>query len=277
MGFRGKLIMRKLLREPLVHFLGAGILIFLFAIIWQNYSPSRDTIVVTQQDLLRMASVYSSEAGTTPSVNDLQGMINDYVETVALASEARRLGLDNGDVVVERRLAQKMRFMIDDLSDIPNISESKLRDWFEDNRTKFERPTLYSFEHVYFRNDNDERISESLKAIQNGDDWQGRGDAFMLQRQYGDLPKTEIVRLFGKEFANGIETATPNVWVGPQESTLGTHIFRVNRVILSSTPEFEEISDQIRNRWRDEQFRKLNQDAIAKIVQSYNVHIESIQ
>lgn len=261
----------------MVHFIGAGIIIFLFASLWQNLFPSREAIVVTQQDLQRMASVYSSEAGTNPSLNDLHGMINDHIETVALASEARRLGMDRDDVIVERRLAQKMRFMIDDLADIPNISQAKLEEWYETNRSEFEMPTRYSFNHVYFREPSDHRIDSSLLALRNGADWADKGDAFMLLRQYGDLPRSEIVRLFGTNFADGIEEAPLNEWVGPKTSTLGTHLIRVERVTPSSSPEFEEISDQIQSKWRDEQLQLLNQKAINELVGRYHVEIESIK
>lgn len=261
----------------MVHFAGAGLIIFLFVGLWQTFSPPREAIVVSQQDLLRMASVYSSEAGTTPNLMDLQGMINDHIETAVLASEARRLGLDKGDVVVERRLAQKMRFMIDDLANVPNVSQSTLRDWYEDNRSHFDIPTLYSFDHVYFRNDNDQRLENSLVELQNGSDWREVGDAFMLQRQYGDIPRSEIIRLFGTAFADSIVVAPQNRWVGPYVSTLGTHLVRVNRVIASSSPEFKDVVEQVERKWRDEQLRLLNQIAIADIVKKYDVHIESIK
>ena len=269
--------MLKLLREPLVHFIGAGIIIFLIASLWQTLFPSREAIIVTKQDIRRMASVYSGEAGTNPSLNDLRGMINDHIETVALASEARRLGLDRDDVIVERRLAQKMRFMIDDLADIPNISPAKLEEWYEANRSEFEMPTLYSFNHVYFREHSDQHVGESLSALRNGADWAEKGDAFMLLRQYADLPRSEIVRLFGANFADGIEEAPLNEWVGPQTSSLGTHLIRVERVTPSSSPEFEEIRTQIKSKWRDEQLQLLNQEAIAELVGRYHVEIETIK
>lgn len=270
-------MMVKLLREPLVHFLGAGLLIFVFATLWQISSPSREAIIVTKQDLVRMASVYSSEAGTAPSLVDLQGMINDHIETSVLAAEARRLGLDVGDVVVERRLAQKMRFMIDDLSQVPTISNTKLESWFNQNISDFEIPSLFSFDHVYFRDPNDDRIKPSLASLQNGEEWQRRGDAFMLQRSYGDLPRSEIIRLFGTSFADGISKALPGAWFGPQDSTLGTHLIRVNRIIPSMTPEFSNIRNQVEKKWRSERQRQVNQDAIADLIRHYDVEIESLQ
>ncbi len=269
--------MTKLLREPLVHFAGAGVTIFLLVTIWQSFSPSREAIIVSRQDLLRMASVYSSEAGTAPSLIDLQGMINDHIETAVLASEARRLGLDRGDVVLERRLAQKMRFMIDDLTDVPTVSLSTLKDWYENNRSKFDIPTLYSFDHVYFRDATNQRIKNSLQELQNGADWREVGDAFMLQRQYGDIPSSEITRLFGPEFTSNVAVAPQNQWVGPHVSTLGTHLVRVNRIKPSSSPNFEDVVELVERKWRDEQLRLLNQKAIEDIIKRYDVHIESIQ
>src|SRR5262245_30100130 len=117
--------LRRLLREPLVHFLVAGALLYgLYA--WrggEDGSPHR--IVVDRAALLQYLQ-YQSRAfdpasfgrqldAMTPAQR--QQLIDDYVREEVLYREARALGLEQGDYVMRQRLVQKMSFLLEDRSD----------------------------------------------------------------------------------------------------------------------------------------------------------------
>ena len=106
-----------LLREPLVHFILAALVVFIaWNVVASGRADEARTIRVSGADLERLASIYTAEAGALPSGEDMVAMVNDYVRDEALAREAKRLGLDEGDTIVTRRLAQKMTFMVADLA-----------------------------------------------------------------------------------------------------------------------------------------------------------------
>lgn len=272
--------MRSLLREPLVHFVVVAALLFGAHALWSRHQAREAaTIYISASDMERMAALYAAEAGGLPGPEDMQGMVADHVRNEALAREARRLGLDAGDTIIERRLAQKMTFMVEDLADAETPDESTLRDWYGANPDAFRRPPRVTFQHVYFSTPDAARITAALTSL-NGEtpaDWKAAGDPFMLQRQYADLPARETVRLFGPAFTTGLLALEPGEeWTGPLPSALGTHLVRLEAKQPDTLPPFEDISSEVETHWRDAARREQNADAIAEIVSRYRVEIEGI-
>lgn len=257
----------------------AALVIFAAGEAVSRIRPPEDTIRISRADLERLAGLYAMETGAPQAPDALQALLADQVETLALAREARRLGLEEGDVIIERRLAQKMRFMVDDLSEAQDPDEAMLRRWFEDNRAAFAVPALYSFEHVYFRDSGDERIEAALRALRDEPeaDWRAMGDAFMLQRRYGEVPAREITRLFGAGFAEGLEAlAGQGGWQGPVRSVLGAHLVRLTHVAPAGSPDYETVRMQVLERWREEARLEANARAVAEITARYRVEIEGL-
>jgi len=133
-----RLTIHKLLREPLLHFLiiGAG-LFFLFS---QADDPDIGTdnrIVIMQADLERLADVWLRRTGRPPSAQDREQQLDQYIREQVLYSEALAMGLDKDDVIVRRRLSQKMEYLFNDLSLIAEPTETELNAFLTENFLKF--------------------------------------------------------------------------------------------------------------------------------------------
>lgn len=269
--------MRSFLKEPLLHFtLVAAILFVAYSLLDYRRTDRQNTIYVPAAEMERLAALYTAEAGALPSPDDVRGLVADYVRREALAREARRLGLDDGDLVVDRRLEQKMAFMVADLVDLPEPDEETLRAWYEARSARFETPERVTFNHVYFRDAEDPRLGTALADLSAsaGEGWKETGDPFMLQRQYGDFPMREVARLFGIEFARSLSTLTPNeTWQGPVVSGLGTHFVQLSNRTDATLPEFSSIRAEVLADWHDTERRRLNEDAIEEIIGRYTVII----
>jgi len=272
-----------LLREPLVHFIAASLLVFAG---WHYVSGARAneqrTIRVTTGDLERLASIYAAESGALPSGEDMVAMVNDYVRDEVLAREARRLKLDEGDTIVTRRLAQKMTFMVADLAKETVPDDETLHEWYEAHADRFTDPQMVTFEHAFFSEDVRGTAAESdaeaaLAALNAGADWQKTGDPFMLQRTYGDLPIREAVRLFGPDFTEAL-AATPasGSWTGPVRSALGIHLIRVSANTPPHLKPFDQAREEVLADWKDETRREANEQAIQDIISRYRIEVEGI-
>lgn len=272
--------MKRLIREPLVHFVLIAVAIFV-AHGWLSDRKASEgqTIRVTSSDIDRMAALFTTEAGGLPSEQDMRAMILDHIEQQALAREARRLGLAEGDTVVERRLAQKMSFMITDMEAVTSPEPGELEEWFAQNQEMFVEPDRVSFQHVFFARADDPRLDETMQALVNDPEtWRSLGDPFMLQRTYSELPPREIGRLFGSAFANEVSRANTELraWSAPVASALGVHLVRVTARREGGLPELETIRDRVQTRWQEEKGRAQAREAVAAIVDRYTVEIEGI-
>ena len=272
-----------MLREPLVHFIIAAFMVF-FA--WNILAASRAseerTIRVSTGDLERMASLYAAESGALPSSEDMVAMVNDYVRDEALAREARRLKLDEGDTIVTRRLAQKMTFMVADLAQETEPEEAVLHTWYETHADRFSEPQKVTFTHVFFSEDMrgssaDTDARTALNLLNAGGDWRSMGDPFMLQRSYGDLPLREAARLFGADFARALaETPASDTWTGPVRSALGLHLVQMTTNTPAHLKPFEQVREAVLTDWQDETRREENEKAIREIISRYKVEVEGL-
>lgn len=229
-----------------------------------------------------MAALYTSEAGALPGEADMAAMLSDHVRDEALAREARRLGLDQNDTIITRRLAQKMSFVVSDLQEDTMPTEQQLEDWHAAHADRFTRPATVTFSHVYFSPDvrgaeTAASAEETLTRLNASDPpaASSLGDPFMLQRQYGDIPLRELARQFGSAFAEALSTLRVSEdWQGPVASAYGFHLVRVTHSTAAMLSPFDEVRAEVRKDWLEQTRRETNERAIQEIIARYKVEIE---
>lgn len=272
--------MKTLYREPFVHFVILGVMLFAGHSLWQKHvSKSERTITISPAEMERQAQIFATENRRQPSDADLEGLLFAHIEEQVLMREAVRLGLNEDDTIIRRRLAQKMRFMIDDVS-LPVLPErSELESWFNDNPTRFTRPETRSFEHIYLspRGRADTVIADAKTLLEVGvaENWEGVGDAFMAGRSFNTLAEPAVQRDFGTAFAGAL-FSLPNSqnWQGPISSAFGVHLVRLTDVTPEYLPVFEDILIEIEAVWLDEAKRAENTKALEALIAKYKVEVE---
>jgi len=274
--------MKRYLSEPLAHFIILGALLFAGHALWQRHVTKADyTITVTAEEMERQAIIFAGENRRQPTDDDLKALLFSHVEEQVLMREAGRLGLGEDDTIIRRRLAQKMRFIIEDV-DAPALpNEQELRAWFESNLDKFISTETRSFSHIYFSPEaHKESIEKTTLATlaqidsQNPpSDWKTLGDPFMLKREFKDLRAIDTTRLFGPSFTEGIFNAKGVKWQGPVESAFGLHLIRIDNIAPKLTPNFEDVRSDVEIAWQEIAQRNANQDALKTLIQKYKVDV----
>ena len=96
--------MSRLHREPLVHFIILGALLFAGHMLWQTHISKADyTITVTADEMERQALIFAGENRRAPTDEDLKALLFAHVEEQALMREAQRIGLGEDDTIIRRR------------------------------------------------------------------------------------------------------------------------------------------------------------------------------
>src|SRR5262245_11264315 len=99
---------KAVLREPLLHFLLLGALLFGY-FEWRGAGgPSGHRIDVTAGEVAHLSAGFARNSGRAPTEAELQELLDDYVKDEMATREAASLGLDRDDDVIRRRLRQKL-------------------------------------------------------------------------------------------------------------------------------------------------------------------------
>jgi len=272
--------MKTLIREPFVHFVLLGALLFAGHAIWQKQVAKADrTLIVSAAEMERQAQIFANENRRQPTDADLEALLFAHVEEQVLMREAKRLGLDQDDTIIRRRLAQKMRFMIDDISAPALPSLDDLKQFYSDNPQNFIRPETRSFDHIFFsprnRSDTVVQLATDRLAAGLGEDWESVGDAFMSGRRFSEQSAEAVKRDFGTGFADKL-FALPNRtdWQGPINSAFGVHLIRITHVTPERLPDFTVIQSEVEAVWLNEAKRRENDEALKSLMRKYKVEVE---
>src|SRR6202045_2496951 len=146
-------LVRRWLREPLLHCLFAGGLIFP---IYQLLNPTANRtdrtsqIALTKDDLRQLAVHWLAQGRPPPTADEMHALIEQRVSEEILSGEAVALGLDKDDEIIKRRLAQKMDFLAPDIATLRDSGDAEPRAWYTQNSGGFALPPRASFRRLYF-------------------------------------------------------------------------------------------------------------------------------
>ena len=158
----------KLLREPLLHFLIAGSLLF-GGYEWLNRAaPAPETegpVRIGDGEVRWLRETFANQWRRGPTGEEMNDLVATLVEEELLAREARGLGLDQNDTIVRRRLAQKLTFLVEDTSRIADPSEDELRRFYVEHATRYRTEPRVSFTHIFFSPERRPQAEDDARAL----------------------------------------------------------------------------------------------------------------
>ena len=262
-------MLRRLIREPLLHFLLLGGLLFL--VFGRGGGPVPSTagtdIVVTAADIDRIAAAFAATWQRPPSDAELKGAIDDDIREEVLYRAGVALGLDKDDTIVRRRIRQKMEFFFEDTVGQPD--EAAQRAYFAANADKFRTEPRLAFRQVFVSasRSNPQADAEAMlpRLVALGPGADIGGDPLLLPETFGPTPLSQIAAQFGDSFGRELAAAAPGHWIGPLKSAYGYHLVLVTAAQPAQLPDFAEVRDAVQREWFaarravvvDEQYQKL--------------------
>jgi len=249
------------LREPLLHFLVIGFVLFVVSGAFNPQTGQRsqsNSIELTEDDLRQVIVAWTAQWQRPPTPEEMRGLLESKIREEILYREALALGLDKGDTIVKRRLAQKMDFLSEDVSGLREPPVEELKAWYAKNSERFALPGRMTFRHIYFSVDQRGQRARDA-AVQTLQKLNGTaadsplaakaGDPFMFQDYYGDRLPEQVANVFGSQFAQVLFQLKTGAWSGPVESGLGWHLVFIESVTPGRVPAFEEIEVDVKAEW----------------------------
>jgi hypothetical protein len=244
---------RRVTREPLLHFALIGVAIFATAhYIEQSKQAAQASIVVDTGLRQRLANLYRTQFGVAPTAAQLRVIVDDYIDDEVLYREARRIGLDQDDEIIRRRLIQKLEFLQRDAVAGTLPTPAELRAYYDSHKAQFSVGRRVSFAQVFFNPDKGGDARALGRAKEARAQWLARGeiaegDAGPIESEYAALTREDTTRLFGaSNFATAVFSQAAGDWSEPVRSGFGWHLVKVNTVEPPRLLPFEEVLPEVR-------------------------------
>ena len=276
---------KSILKEPLFQFFVLGVFVYVLYGLFASLDDKQaeNTIVVTKGEIDWMKDTWTKRWNRPPTDQELEGLIDQHIEESIFYQEALKMGLDQNDVIIRRRLAQKLKFLQEDLLKPGEPSEEELKAYFRENISTYSSDEVVTLTQIFY--DPDKRGSSTLQDAENDKarlndmdidvvDPKAFGDYFMLQNYYPGRSQQDISKLFGSEFARNVMSLDLDQWHGPILSGYGTHLVYVTDRVESVEPNFEDVRDLVLEDWKIAQQEKMNQMFAEGVIARYTVIVE---
>lgn len=275
--------LRRWIREPLVQFMTIGLVLYLiFA--WRGETGSNsNNIVITQGQVDALAAGFVGVWQRPPNEQELKSLVDDFVREEIATREAMRTGLDRDDVIIRRRLRQKVEFLTEDISNSSPPTDAELQAYLNQHPDKFRAEPEVAFRQVFLNPTRRHaatahdakillaRLSTTGAAV----DIKTLGDPLMLPSAMPLSARSEVAHLFGNGFADEVMKLTPGWWAGPIESAYGLHLVFPSDRMEGRLPSLAQIRPMVeREVLSERQTREL--DAMYdQLLKRYHVTMET--
>lgn len=267
--------LKRLLREPLLHFLLLGAAVFaLFEWTAPPAAPGADDkrIEVSEAQMRQLADRFRTTWRRPPTTAELENILNAYLREEILVREARALSMDSGDAVIRQRLAQKMTFLMESAAGAQDPDEATLQAFFEANIDRYRAPSRISFEQVFLGEaPTAEEVQTALTALSGGADPGSLGRATLLPPALSGATEREVNSTFGSRFLAALDRAEPGAWTAPVTSGYGVHAVRVVSRDPGARPDLQELRDRVVTDWRTEQAVTLSNELYDRMRSKYQI------
>jgi hypothetical protein len=264
--------MLALLRQPLVHFLAAGVAIFaLYQILASDSADERYRIAIDAPRVDALQQQFAMVWGRPPTPAEVERLLDNYVREEVYYREGLALGLDQDDTVIRKRIGQKMQFITTSAASTMQPSPVQLTAYFEANQARYAQPDRLAFEHIYLGTPSAAEQGALTAAIEEGKALDAFAKPSLLPRQFPLSAQTAVDNHFGEGFYAQLNALPGGQWIGPLESTFGQHVVRILEREAAIQTALAEVKDNVVRDWQRSQASELEEAAYQALRKRYDV------
>ncbi len=278
-------MLAKILPDPIFHFVIIGGLLFALDGFFLSTVSPLYLIEIDQTRIDWIKNTSLKENGEIPNKQVLSALIDNDIKQEVFFREALALDLEKDDVIVRRRLIEKLRFMLEGMTNMSPPTELQLRDFYRQHADIFIQSERYSFTHYYFsaeerenaKTDAEASLKIYLSTHQNlkstNPNNKKIGDPFMMRYHYNNLDKTQISNNFGKVFSESLASQVVGNWTGPIQSIYGWHLLKINDKRGIYLPKFKDIKEKVNTEFQKRQRMIANKRMYENLLAKYKISV----
>ena len=271
----------KILREPLVHFLFLGLLLFvLFGVLSGRQGGSEERIVISQAMVDEIAQAFQATWQRPPSPSELQGLVDSRVREELVYREGLALHLDRDDPVIRRRVGQKLEVLAEESAVQQAADDAELQRYLQQNVDRYALPAEVAFTQVLFDPGRhgtqlETDMQAGLQRLEAGDSPEQVGDRTQLPTEVAATPVDLLARDFGDEFAQALPKLPVGQWSGPVVSGFGVHWVLVSNLTPGRPATLDEVRKAVERDWENDRRQQTKQAYYDQLRQRYDVIIDA--
>jgi hypothetical protein len=273
----------RLLREPLLQFLALGAMLFaLYGLAGKRSAEAPEKIVVSASRIANLGDGFARTWRRPPNEHELQGLIEDYIRDEVFYREGRAVGLDRDDVIVRRRVRQKVEFLADDMS-VPEPSDEQLAAYLASNPERFRVEDQFTFHQIFLSatrrantiGSDSKQLASILARADGAVDTTVLGDPFLLGEEFRDVSSSKVTSIFGESFAKQLSVMEKGRWQGPISSGFGQHFVFISERVSGNLPSLDAVRPVVHREWANARRLEAEQKLYASLRNRYEIVVEA--
>lgn len=275
--------MMKWIKEPLLHFILLGGILFFIYDVKNDDTVDTERIVISKAEIEHLKNLWTKSRQRVPTQSELQDLIDHEIREKIMYQEALALGLDQGDRFVRRRLAQKMEFFSSDLADLADPSEEELLQYMSTHQDMFRSPGNINFTQIYIDPTKHElqtysqTLLDTLRSTNNEVDISTLSDSHMFKQSYAKESEYSLKKVFGETFVKELFALPVQTWEGPVTSAYGEHLVFIHSVTPSRQEPLNLVRDEVVMEYKAKKRKEMDKVFYENLRKSYDVIVESDQ
>lgn len=272
-----------LLKQPLFQFLLLGAALFgLYGLVEKKGNDAPARIVISSDKIANLADGFARTWRRPPSKEELDGLVAGYIRDEVFYREGRAAGLDRDDVVIRRRVRQKMEFLAEQMS-APEPTEDQLAAYLASNADRFRTSDRISFRHVFLSaarrsgtiESDTRKIANVLTGASEAVDTAVLGDPFLLGEEFDALPQSDVASVFSENFSKQVAVLESGRWQGPIASSYGQHFIFISERIPGRSQPLDAVRQEVSRDWANARRVEAEQKLYASLRERYEIVVEA--
>ncbi len=271
-----------LMKEPLLHFLVLGALIFAAYSFVGDDGPAEDEILVTRGQQDRLVAAFQTTWKRPPTQREFDGLVDNWIREEIAYREAVEMGLDANDMILRRRLRQKFELVAEDIVSLVEPTTEELEQFLADNPADYAQDSTYSLRQIFFstdtRGDSARQDAEQALLLLQTDPQltnpETLGDVAALPYRLVGEPETDVSAQFGRDFAAALRAVELGRWHGPVRSGYGLHLVMIDEYVPGRAPTLEEVERSVRRDWLTRQRDQAIDRLYERLRAEYQIRVE---
>jgi hypothetical protein len=274
--------MHRITNEPLVHFLLIGAVLFVIGLVrgGEDDSAGNDRIAITPGHVERFIAGFELTWNRPPTAQELEGLIDTWINQEILYREALAMGLDRDDEIVRRRMSQKLEFLSEDLIDSAEPADEELQAFLDENAATYAHEPDYSLEQVCLTESrHGDALDADARALlaqlrRNQVPVSSAGDPLPLPASFARVTPRELEATFGPEFVENLASVARGQWAGPVRSTYGVHLVWIEDLTPATPASLDEVRLAVRRDFMQKRREAANAEFMGALRSRYLITVE---